>query len=361
MRSLLLLIGFAMLPTGLVRAEPSFAELNRVLTDRVAIPAYERMAKDMSGLHGATQAFCGKPEQDGLREVKNAFDLAMDAWQRAHPIAFGPVTWDGRVSRIEFWPDKRGTAARQVAAALRDQDPELISKGGLQGKSVALQNMATFERLVFDRGERMASESAAPEDRYACVFASAIALFQSELATEILNDWTEPGGFRKIVITAAGGNEHFQDADEVAAQFLKSVTGALDMAIQLKLERPLGENIGKARPKSAESWRSSRSLDNLVANLETARAPYIAPGGFGDRLSAVGSGPLDAGLRRSLEKVIETARSMPVPLHAAVADEAARPSIEALLEQLKALRVLIVGPVADEIGLVIGFNSMDGD
>jgi predicted lipoprotein len=164
------------------------------------------MAEEISGLNAATEAFCRQPGPNGFREVKDAFGRAMHAWQRAQPIGFGPATWDGRASRIEFWPDKRGTAARQVALALRTRDMALIAEGGLEKKSVALQNLSTYERLVFDHGDTIASGQATPEDLYACALAAAIARYQSELAATILNEWIQPAGFREMVMTAARGN-----------------------------------------------------------------------------------------------------------------------------------------------------------
>ena len=130
---------------------------------------------------------------------------------------------------------------------------------------------------------------------------------------------------------------------------------------QLKLKRPLGTSIDKARPRRAESWRSARSLQNIIANLETARALYETPAAFGDLLVAAGAEPLDVGLRRSFVETIADARSFDLPLHKAVKAPDARAELLAMLEELKGLHLLIAGLVADGVGLVIGFNAMDDD
>jgi len=355
------LFSFLVLAGGPARAQPAYQELNRVLTEQIAVPAYTHMAAAMRGLDTTTAAYCQTPGTDRWTAVLESFHAAMDAWQRAQPIAFGPVTWDGRAARIEFWPDDRGVAARQVRLALQAQDPDLVAEGGLQGKSVALQNLATFERILFGTLKAVASGENTAADRYACGFAAAIARFQAGLAAKILDDWVKPGGFREAVLNATAGNEHFLDAGEAAVAFLKSLSGTLDLAIRLKLEPPLGESVETARPERAESWRSGRSLENPVANLETVRALYAVPGSFGDLLKAAGAGALDIGMRKDFDTAVDLARSIPVPLHLAVADQAARGQLEALLEKLKSLRVLVSGPLADEIGLVVGFNALDGD
>jgi len=361
LRLLSALAGAVLLTSGAARAEPSYETVNRALTDQVIVPAYQQMAAAMAGLDAASRAFCAAPDAASLAGAMDAFGRAMDAWQRAQPIALGPVTWNGRAARIEFWPDKSGTAARQVRRALQDRDPALVVDGGLEGKSVALQNLATYERLLYERGEQIASAGASDEDRYACALMAAIARFQAGLSAQILADWTAPGGYREAVVGAAAGNEHYAADDEPAVELLKSISGALDLAIQVKLERPLGKSIDRARPKRAESWRSGRSLDDIAANLETARQLYAVTGGFGDLLAAAGAGPLDIGLRKQFDEAVETARSIGLPLHQAVTDAPARARVEDLVAQLKRLRLLIAGPVADEIGLVIGFNALDGD
>ena len=160
---------------------------------------------------------------------------------------------------------------------------------------------------------------------------------------------------------AARGNAHYADAEEAATQYLKSLVASLDAAVRLKLERPLGKTIEKARPKRAESWRSGRSLANLVANLETARALYIAPGGFGDLLTAAGAEPLALGLGEAFDQAVAEAWAIDLPLKDAIRDPEARAALVALLERLKDLRLLVTGPLADEIGLVVGFNALDGD
>ena len=358
---LALIVGLVSLSTGKAQEPPTFETLNRALSDEVVIPAYERHAQAMAGLEAATHTFCDDPTDAKLAATKDAYHRAMDAWQEAQPISFGPISWKARASRVQFWPDKGGAATRQVKQALQKQDPDLIAEGGLQGKSVALQNLTTYERIVFERGEVIVSDRVTAGDRYACALAAAITRFQIKLAREVLADWTEPGGYREIVNTAPRGNEHYIDAKEVAVQFLKSLSGTLDVAVRLKLERPLGKTIEKARPRRAESWRSSRSLANIIANLETAHALYATPGGFGDLLAAAGAEPLDIGLRGSFEAAIAEARALSLPLHEAVAVPEARERLLVLLEQLKNLRLLIGGPVADEIGLVVGFNALDGD
>ncbi len=359
MRGLALLL-LVLLPAR-AWAQLDYEGLNRALSEAVVVPAYERLAEAAARLPTDVGAFCERPTPESYERGLAAFDAAMDAWQRAQPIVFGPVSWDGRAARIEFWPDKNGVGARQLRKALAAMDPELVAPGGLEGKSVALQNLAALERLLFGHGEPLAAGGGSEEDRYACALATAIARFQAGLTAALRDDWTGPEGYLEAVVRAGAGNAHYAAADEASKDLLKSMAGALDTAIQLKIERPLGSSPKKARPRRAESWRSGRSLDNIVANLETARALYETPGGFGDLMIAAGSGPLDLGLRRAFADALELARSVGMPLREAVKDPEGRARLEALLQKLKSLRLLISGSLASDLGLTVGFNAMDGD
>ena len=354
-------IGVTLAATGPAHAQTTYDALNRSLTDKVVAPVYMQLADAMARLDGETRSLCDDPEPSKLPMTEAAFKAAMDAWQRAQPIAFGPVTRNGRASRIQFWPDKGGTGTRQIRRALQARKPALIEKGGLRGRSVALQNLGTYERILYSRGQEIASPERSEKAAYACALAAAIARFQAELSAQILNDWMKAGGFRDAVKTAAEGNEHFAGADEAATAYLKSLAGTLDTAIRLKLDRPLGASIDKARPKRAESWRSERSLDNIRANLDTAHSLFSVPGGFADWLKASGNGTLEAEVRRSFEAARATARSIDRPLHAAVAHRETRQKVVNLRDRLRNLHLLIVGPAADALGLVVGFNALDGD
>jgi predicted lipoprotein len=293
--------------------------------------------------------------------VVDSFHAAMNAWQRAQAIGFGPVTKEGRTARFEFWPDTGGSTDRQIRRVLNERDPVLVADGGLTGKSVAVQNLATFERLLAENVSRLAGAGSAgtPEDKYACAWMSEIARFQLRLATAVTDEWVN--GFAATVIGAEAGNAAYPDARAAATDYLKSLSAMIDIVIRQKLERPMDASVAKARASRAESWRTKRSLDNIVANLESARALFVTPGGFADLLAAAGSEALAAGMKGQFDHIIASAKGLGTPLEDALGEAAMRPKLEDLLRQLRALRVLIQGPLSTETELVIGFNALDGD
>ena len=356
----LLFLSFATLADDGPQKNLPYGALNRALTETVTVPAYRALVPAMETLAAAAQEFCLDPPTGNHARLVDSFNIAMTAWQRAQAIGFGPVTKDNRSARIEFWPDTGASTDRQIRRVLTERDPAMVAAGGLAGKSVALQNLSTFERLLAENVARLAGagNAATDEDKYACAWMSEIAHFQARLAHAVLDEWT--GSYATLVSEADKGNVAYADARAATTDYLKSLSGMIDVVIRQKLERPMDVSVAKARPSRAESWRTKRSMDNIVANLETARAFMTTPGGFADLLKEAGSEALGAGMIAQFDAVIASAKVIG-KLEDVLGDSAMRPKLDDLLRHLRSLRVLIQGPLSTETELTVGFNSLDGD
>jgi uncharacterized protein len=215
----------------------------------------------------------------------------------------------------------------------------------------------SLERLLFDD----AILDPASGD-YACAWALAVARHQVALAKTLADAWAGPDGFAAVVRSAGAGNDVFFGAYDPAAALYRSLADALDGAIQIKLEPPMGDSLDSAHGRRAENWRSGMALPSVAANLETARDLYAVEGGFGDLFLALGGDPaLDAQVRAGFGEAQATAQAIPLPLAEAVEDPAAREQVQHLVDQIKQLRELIRGPIVAALGLSIGFNATDGD
>ena len=335
-------------------AEPDHAAVNRMLVDAVITPVYERYHQAMQGLSPAIEALCATPGDQALTVSQSAFADSVAAWQRLQPIAFGPIEAKGLEARIHFWPDKHGTAGKQLSKLLAKPDPAAL-EDGVAGKSAALQSLAALERVLFDQADALVTEDGA----FACSLALAIAVYQGDLANDVFDAWQSS---HLALFTEAGdGNDAYYDAADATTDLFSTVAANLDNIIANKLERPLGKSLEKAKPKRAEDWRSGRSLPNIVANLETIRALYTEPGGLHVFLSETGQNGLHQTIRKGLDQTIATATSIELSLFDAVGDIAAREQVEQLLQEVKSLRALFTGTLADAASLTVGFNKSDGD
>ena len=334
-----------------VLPDSDYAALAKSVIDQVVVPAYVEHARAIQGLSPAIDRHCTGNSVGGDAAVRAAFDEAMDAWQRAWPFGLGPVMREAGRARIAFWPGRPGSAARQMRKVLRTRDESLLDPVQLAGKSVAVKDLQALERLLFS----------VPRDAYTCGLAGAIGRYQSNLAEEILHEWTREDGFRRTVLNAGGDNDEYADDAEVARDIMRILSESLDVVVARKLEAPLGENAAKAKPKRAESWRSGRSMRNIVLNIESMRALVVTSGGFADLVATHGESELADSLRSGFADVASKARAVAKPLRDAVSDPDERAKVLDLLVGLRALRTQVTGPLSRATGLLVGFNSQDGD
>jgi predicted lipoprotein len=357
---LLLLILLTAVPAA--GAASVFEDLNRELADRVVVPGYQRFAAATATLGAALADFCAQPTPERLQAARGAFAQAMLTWQHVQPIGFGPITAEARASRIQLFPDKTGAISRQLNRALAEKDPALVAPGGLADKSVALTGFPALEQILYADARLPAAGASGRDADYACALAAAIARNLAGLAAGVLDDWQRPGGFRDIMLTAAAGNDAYFEAEEASGDLLKSLHTALQSVIASKLEAPLGASLDQAKPRRAENWRSGLSLPGIRANLETAQALYESPGGFADALQVLAEeDQLDQALRRGFSRALAQLDAVKLPLPTAVEDPAGRAQVEALLAEIKGLRLLVSQELAPALGLLVGFNAMDGD
>lgn len=318
-------------------AAASLVESGATLRDGVVAPLY-RAYGDAAQSLAAVEAGC---EGAWRERMAPAFADALLAWRRLEATGYGPAANPDTAARVFFWPDKHGTAGRQLGAALRTRDERLTTAEGLEGQSAGLQSLAALE-LLLDR------EPGPPEvEAFACRYAQGIADFQASLADRMRRD------FEATSSAGAGDTE----------TLFRGLLATLDTLLALDLERPLGSSLAEARGTRARAWRSGLSLPLADAALDTVLRLYEAPGGFA--ALAQSSSPeiaaFGAALGNRLQASREALAAIGAPLHLAVADPNQRPHVEALADELHTVRRLALERLAPALGLAAGFNAMDGD
>ena len=343
------------LPTG-AAGETDYTRLAAALVDEVLVPRYERHAESTAALEAVTRTLCANPDARALEAAHRAFHDAMDTWQAVSMFGFGPVNDVVGRARFQFWPDKRGTGARQLRRAIAAEDPSLLEPGALAGKSVALGDLQALERVLFSEPDALLVAGA-----YRCALAAAIAAYQAASAAELADEWTRPGGFRDLVHGAAEGNEAYFDARGPALDLFRGVVYALQSISAQKLGRPLGESLEEARPRRAESWRSRRSARNVIVNLDTVIALFATQGGFSDALREAESDPLAESIGSGLRDARGWIAALEAPLAEGVEQPAPRATLERVRAEIESLLVVVEGSVSIELALDVGFNESDGD
>ncbi len=353
---LLLALGGQALPAA--AAAPDYAALNAAVVDSYVIPRYASLAEQTVVLEASLREACADGRLEAA-ESAAAYNAAMDAWMAVQHLRFGPALLFLRYDRIEFWPDKRGTVRRHLAQMLSERDPKALEPHTFANGSVAVQGFPALERLIYD------SDDSLWEDPFGCRLAVAIGRNLRSIAEGLLADWRDSETpYAEVITSAVEGNEHYFDAKEASLEFAKALRGALLLVEDYKLGRPLGEEAKSVRQTRAESWRSARSLRNVLGNLRAAQALYRETAGvsFSSLLRGQPKGAeLDRVIGAALDRLVAAAEAQPDSLAAALEQPDGWRKLDGVRVETGQLMRLLSGPLSEVLDLPIGFNSYDGD
>lgn len=311
------------------------------------LPTYQQLVEQTAQLDHAARSYCAQPDEAALATLRSEYTNAFLAWQGAQHLRLGPVQYLSREHRFAMWPDKRGKVGKHLARL--KQDPALQADDfDISSKSVAVQGFSALERLIYGK---------APPDTLDCRIATAITGNLRNIGANLLSDWT--GGeapFVNFFNKPDALNPIFESDVELAGKLLNSLYTELEVIVTRKLARPLGNSLEKARGKRAESWRSGNALAAISANLHTSEALYqqaFAPELTGNALGAT--------IEQQFQQAVATLKRINMPLAQAVSNANERAKVEQLQHDVSVLKGLIGRDMAAELGLSLGFNSLDGD
>nr|MCU0732613.1 imelysin family protein [Hyphomonas sp.] len=263
---------------------------------------------------------------------------------------FGPLAEQGRREKLAFWPDPRGTVARQLRQLTASADVNVLEEGAIARQSAALQGLPALELLVADEAVPLGPS---PQAQFRCRLADAISGNIATLSQDVLQGWTAPDGMRARMLSAGPGNAMYKTHAEAAAEFVKSLLTGLQAVAEQQLKPrldgkgpgskgPYGK-LGLERDVYASAVQSLRDLYGLLdfeANLARDKAwmKNWAKGSW--RAMAMSDGMGGPG------------KDTPA---------ADAPAMKEVVSRIGGMRMLIGWEMASASGIAIGFNELDGD
>ncbi|WP_244423581.1 imelysin family protein [Nitratireductor pacificus] len=330
------------------------------VADGFVTPALADFARTSGRLAGAMRVLCGNPAPTELAAAQVDFRKTVTAWGRVSVLRFGPLTAENRFERIYFWPDVRGVTLRQVQGFLASEEP--VSAASLAERSVALQGLPALEYVLFGTGAETLGNGEGGNGQGGtrrCAYGAAIADNVAGIAGEIAELWSEGGDFH-VSFTAPGPDMNpYRSAEEVAGEIVKAAGTALEFTRNAELLPALGRANGQAHGRRAPFWRSEWTFGLVAAQL-SAVEDLVREAGFVE-------GPDETvnGYGRSMLFDIGHARAAleAVPLAPEHAFEEAqwRARITYATVALEGAKHTLNGQLAGALGLVMGFNALDGD
>lgn len=340
------------LSAGTASAQPNtnWTEVNLAVTDAHVIPAYETFASATSALEADTAAFCAAPDAMKLARLQASFHTAMDGWQSAQHIQFGPITYFNWNFRIQYWPDDNGTGARQLSALIAAKDAAVLEDDAFDRQSVGVQGFQAIESLLF--GDDSLADLQG--DAYRCQVMHAIAANIHEIASGVSTRWKDE--FRTTVANA-DERGFFESAEDATIDYLKALVEPIRRIQEQKLDAVLGETPQAARERRAESWRSQRTLRNIKLNVAALEHEFTASEAA--LSSVLHEADVDT-INAAFAKVIASLDAQPDALAEALAAEGGHAALLQVSAELDALYEAMEAGLKNT-DLYLGFNSLDGD
>ena len=317
-------------------ASPS---VSGIVADHI-LPRFEALAGAAQDLALSARADCA-PTSANLRA---AYHTAFDAWVSASHLRFGPTEIDERAFALAFWPDSRGATPRTLTGLITQQDPIALDPDAFSEVSIAARGFYALEFLLYDDALMEVGTA-----RFRCRLVQTVTADIAATAGAIHEDWMSG---QVDVLLSPGPQSIYRTEEDVLQDMLRALSTGLQFTQDTRLGRPLG-TYDRPRPTRAEAWRSGRSRAHVVLSLSALQDLAARLSASDARLSARLAGQFDAALSR-----LDTLND---PVFAGVAAPQSRIRIEAISQAIGTIRATVQTDLGPTLGVVAGFNALDGD
>lgn len=319
-----LIAGFGL--TTLAVAAPS-ATAVATLAATVSRSVIAPRVAELNHAFGAQAAEWDKSCQDP-ESLRASYQKAADAWAQVEFFRAGPLSKQTLAERIDYWPDPRNATAKGLKVLL--DAPQAPSAKTIAEASVAAQGLPALERLLYADGE-------APKviGEKECAVGHAIAHNLASLAMTLDAEWSDAATGELHRLDELSGND--AKASEAAVAILTDLATGLRLIEERKIPPLFAPNA-----KAAKSWRSGRSIRDIEQNMDALDKAYTQVAAYAP----------------------QAATSVKEKLHeAAVALRASEDANRAIAIQagINNARYYASEVLPAELGVTLGFNSLDGD
>lgn len=327
---------------------------SRAAVNHHIVPRYQDLKNSSADMAQSVEQFCQQPDAAQLGKVRQQFHNTMDAWQAVQHIQFGPVEILMRNFSLQFWPDKKNLGAKQLNKLLKEEDPASLGNERFRAASVAIKGLPAMERLLFadDTLEQYQSHP------FRCEVTGTVARYIAGMGRDIDHEWQQYAQeFQQI-----DGEGYYEDTTEAVTDLLKAMVEPVEVIRDMKILRPLGKAEDRAKPRRSESWRSGRSLQNMVINVEALHDLYRTGGENSPYglLKQQGNTAMAEQIEQRFMRINVLLKSIPAPLYTALKKPEHYKQLQEISRELKAQTVALEAAMKP-LNIQLGFNSRDGD
>ena len=351
-------IGYLVLTLAISTVEAAeeldFARVLKTTLEDVILPDHQAFADASFELKEPVNILCDYPSREHLEAVRISFESLALHWSKIEMYRFGPALEANRFEKLFYWPDPRGRALRQVRKALDSQDPTLLSIETLAKKSVAVQGLLALEFILFGSD----SETLLTGNAYRCNYLRSIAGVIVMNANSLSDSWQGEAGYAAELINAGQANSLYNSTGEVVQELIKAAATQLQIIGELKIAASIGKLPGKPKPKRAPFWRSDLTTTTLEVNISAVER--LLDSGISE-LVAKKAGNAPESFKFELSQVKGSLKTINSPWIDVVKSDQRHKVLSRSNDSLVRAIQIVQTSYFRALGLMLGFNSLDGD
>lgn len=359
MRKLFLPLAIALLP---VACSPSTDGVGprtivEAIVDQQIIPDHKAFADAARQQQTAVSALCATPGDATLTTAREAFRKTALAWSRIEWLSFGPARQGNRREILFFWPDNRGRGQRQVEELATSTDAAQFADAAFTNKSVSVKGLPALEYVLFGEG----ADALLSPGAVRCAFANAIAASVATTAQDLSNAWQGDKGYRQVILSAGPENAEFRNHKEALQKFLTAASEQVQIVKDLKLKPLLAERNGAFVPIAPPFSAAGIPFAAMSQNVDGASSVFL---NHASKLLPEESAYRAESLRFEVEAIQRTLGelgALALPAAQLAQEKLTRDRLAYLALPLEGAHALMSEVYPAALGLVMGFNSLDGD
>ena len=338
------------------KPQPDFGPTIKQIIEQTVLPGYQNLEQSARVEEQSIKQLCARPSAQNLGIARENFRFLVEAWSSIEIYRLGPAVQNNRQEKLFFWPDRKSIGLRQVRKLIDSEDPKALTLDSLQGKSVAVQGLLALEYVLFGKGSE--DLTAAIPGSYRCSYGATISRAIGDTAQDISDGWTVPNGYADLMYNAGPQNPVYRSQGEVIQDFLRVASEMIQSTRDLKIHNTIKSEPAKSKPKRAPLWRSDLTLFAFQENLKSVDHLFTT-GGLGN---------FTPRYTKSLSFELEQTNIFLERLDAKqetwldiVKQGESHELLTFVLIPLKGAQYVTADLIPQQLGLNLGFNSLDGD
>lgn len=345
---------FAPFALSLIMASSAQAQNPSAMLTDYLVPAYQQLAATADSQIDAMETLCQTPSETNLHTAREGFADLVSAYGYAEPVRFGPIKQNDRLERLYFWPDRKSTGLKQVQKALVGEDESVLSVDSLQDKSVALQGLNALEYILHGA---LADKLKTDANSHACRYGETIAQNMWAMADQMVVDLVAEDGLIAQFENPQERSALFRTEEEILKISFETFSHFPEIISATRLNEWAEE---KPNLNVLPLRRAGLSMKLVLRDIEGVSAAFDAFTGTDEHEEMLASA-FDA-YRFELDNALRSAKELSTHSNQEIlADDALRKKVHYLRIVLNSLRDIANDQIAPELGLVVGFSSLDGD